>query len=447
MTEHLTDLEIADYLDNPERRSRRQEMEGHLSVCETCRNRIDAAQRFDAEVYGALVADFIAAAKQRVSTPHSLLTQAQQIDAEEREANEFLRGIVGNRRAFERAALRDAPALHSVGIVHVLCDASLKLREREPQHALRLADEAISIARVLSAERYDETSRTEALAESLLERGNVLRYLTRYAESLETLDECETAYRATPLSERPLAMINHVRSIIYMETERIDEASALAAETARIFDRYGDTDRVVHARMVIGGCLYYGRQYHLACDLYRSLLRQARKIDEPLTVALCLMNLAHTETELGEFAGALQHYAEAADLYERIGVRTELLRARWGVADADILMGNMLGGLVRLRKTAAEMLRLGMANDHAKVMLDLAGNLFAIGRVAELPAICADLVRVFNEASMPENARIALAYLDAAVREGAVNRPLIESVADYLDSEQYDAPFIPPLQA
>jgi tetratricopeptide (TPR) repeat protein len=153
-------------------------------------------------------------------------------------------------------------------------------------------------------------------------------------------------------------MINHVRSIIYMETERIDEAASLAAATARVFERYGDTDRVVHARMVIGGCLYYRRQYHLARDLYRALLPQARKINEPLTVALCLMNVAHAETELDEIAGALQHYAEAADLYDRLGVKTELLRARWGVADVEILMGNMTGGLVRLRKTAADMLRL-----------------------------------------------------------------------------------------
>jgi hypothetical protein len=88
-----------------------------------------------------------------------------------------------------------------------------------------------------------------------------------------------------------------------------------------------------------------------------------------------------------------------------------------------------------------------MTNDHAEVMLDLAGNLFAVGRMAELPAICADLVRVFTDAKMPENARIALAYLDAAVRAGAVNRTLIENVAEYLDGEKYDAPFVPSAQA
>lgn len=443
MTSHLTDLEIADYLDGPECCARRAEIEEHLGACQSCRERVDSAERFDTEMNAALMKDFIAAARERAAVPSDLLTQAQRIDAEEREASHFLRDVVASHRGLKRAALAEKPQLHSVGAVRVLCDASLELRERDPQQALRVADEAISIAEVLSAERYDEPTRTEARAAALYERANVLRYLTRYSEALSTLDDCETAYRMTPLSERPLAMIDYVRSTIYMETERIDEAASLAAETVRVFNRYGDTDRVVHARMVIGYCLYHGHHYHLALDLYRALLPHARKTNKPLTIAPCVMNLAHIETELGDFASALQHYAEAADLYDRIGAKTELLRARWGVADAEILMGSITSGLVRLRKTAAEMLRLGMTNDHAKVMLDLAGNLFAVGRIAELPALCADLVRVFTEAKMPENARTALAYLDAAVRAGAVNRPLIESVAAYLDGEKYDAPFIP----
>jgi hypothetical protein len=86
-------------------------------------------------------------------------------------------------------ALTEKPELHTVGTVHVLCDASLKLRERDPQQALRVADVAVAIAEALSPERYNPMTRTEARAAALLERGNALRSLTRYPEALEALEE------------------------------------------------------------------------------------------------------------------------------------------------------------------------------------------------------------------------------------------------------------------
>ena len=158
-----------------------------------------------------------------------------------------------------------------------------------------------------------------------------------------------------------------------------------------------------------------------------------------------MLNLAHAEADLGDYVAAVEHYSQAASLYDRIGSCTEVLRAQWGMADVLVQLSNIPEGIDGLRRAAAEMLALGMTNDHAKVMLDLAGKLYALGELEELPALCADLVGVFTEAKMPENARMALAYLEAAVREGAVSQPLIESVAEYIERENYGAPYAPPL--
>lgn len=444
MSGHLTDKDIADYLDDPED-PRRAEIEAHAAECKECRDTLEVAQNFDAEMDAALVWDFMVAAKRRATaTPLDLIALADQIEAEEREATDYLALIVMSPRGFQRAAISEKAVLHTAGVVRVLCNASRTLREKNPKHALTIADAALAIAALLSPRSYDEVMRADLRAAAHLERANVLRYLGAFPDALRALDASEAEYRTTPIPERPLAMINYVRSLIYLKSERLDEAAMLARESARVFQMYGDDDRVVHARIVVGGCMFYRREYGLARDLFRRLVPQARAIDEPATEARCLSNLANAERELNEFAAALLHYSQAAEAYQRLGLRTEVLRARWGVAKLMVRMGNIPDGIARLRNTAGEMLTLGLTNDHALVMLDAARSLFAIGELEELPMICAELVRVFASSRMPENAHTALAYLEAAVSASAVSVPLIDSVTGYIERADYAAPFVPP---
>ncbi len=232
-----------------------------------------------------------------------------------------------------------------------------------------------------------------------------------------------------------------------MKSERVTEALQLAQECAEIARRYGNDQRVVHARIVTGCCLFLKREYKFARDIFRRLIPMAQKLDEPATVARCLNNLAKAELELGEHVSSLVHFSQAEEMYERLGLKTEILRSNWGAALVAVRMGRIHQGIARLRAAADQMLALGMTNDHALVMLDVADALFAIGNLAEVPSICAGLVRVFGEANMAENARMALAYLDASVRDGVITEPLIRSVKNYLDRENYASPFIPPAAA
>ena len=117
MSEHLTDVDIADYLDDPEGCPRRLEIEAHVAECVPCRDTLSVTQRFDADMDAALMWDFMVAARRRAGTPYSLVALAQQIDAEEREATDYLRSIVMSPYALKRAALSEKPVLHTVGVV------------------------------------------------------------------------------------------------------------------------------------------------------------------------------------------------------------------------------------------------------------------------------------------------------------------------------------------
>lgn len=445
MSAHLDELELSDYADDPEGHPRRAEIESHLAACDGCRETLNVMRSFDEEVDTDMVWQFADATRRRADTvPVELMAKAAEIDAEEHEARDYLRMIVMTPVGLTRAAILDTPTIQTAGMVRLLCETSRELRERNPKHALRLADEAMAVAERLPGEKYDVATRRELRASAWFERANVLRYLGDFTEALRSLDRSEAEYRESLLSDLPMAAIKYTRSVIYMKSERPGEAAKLAEESSRVFALYGENERVMNARFVMGCCLTLSGQHMRACDLFRLLLKQARMLDEPATVARCLSNLANAEMELGRFGEASAHLAEASPIYEQLGLRTEVLRTRWASAFLMLRMGNIADGLGRLRRTAGEMLALGLTTDHALVMLDATSGLFAVGELAELPAICAELVRVFTEAGMPENARMALGYLAAAVSEGAVSEPLIESVKTYIEREEYAAPFVPP---
>lgn len=445
MSAHLTDTELSDYLDNREGYERRAEVESHLAACAECRASLDVLAVFAADLDAALVWEFVDAAERRATEfPAQLRAAAEQLKAEDEKARELLQAIIVTPEGLRRVALSEQRAMHTAGVVRLLCSVSRELREREPKQALALADEALAVAQSLSPDRYTEAVRTELRAGAWFERSNVLRYLGDFSEALHSLDNAEAEYRQVPLADRLLAIVKYTRSVIYMKSERMAEAAKLAEECARVFSLYGDTERVVHARMVVGGCLLYQGKHDLARDLFRRLLPEAESLGDPATVARCLSNLANAQMEVGELGAALDNFERAASMYERLGLRTEVLRSRWGRALLLGMMGDINASVGRLRTIAQDMLDLELLTDYALVMLDAVGILFAVHERSKLPSICSTLVGVFAAAGMPENARMALAYIDAAASVGCLSEPLIVSVKGYLERENYDAPFVPP---
>jgi tetratricopeptide (TPR) repeat protein len=439
---HLTDAQLSDYLAD---RDAYPEVDKHLAECGECRDALDVLAAFNADMDAAMVWEFIVIADRRAAeVPKTLREVAEQLETEAREARDHLQAVVLDPDGLRLAAIAETEAMHTAGVVRMLCTVSRDLRERNPKQALALANEAVAVAECLPAGRYSQSLRGELRASAWLERANVQRYLGDFTEALRSLDQAEAEYLAVPLSDHPLAMVKYVRSVIFMKSERVSEAAKLAEESARVFRLYGDEERVVHAQLVMGVCLVYSGNALLARDLFRRLLPLARTLGEPATIARCLSNLANVEVDAGELGQASDHFAEAAEFYERLGLRTEVLRARWGHALLVLRMGNIDGGVARLRATAGEMLAIGLTNDHALVMLDMVAALFAIDERKALPAICARLESVFREAGMPENARTALAYLNAAMQSGTVSEPLIEDVKKYIEREDYSTPFVPP---
>jgi anti-sigma factor RsiW len=164
MAAHLTQLDIADYLDDAADHLRRAEIRLHLSECDRCTSRLRAAETIDAAVDAEVINEFVVRVARREGK-----SQPADIEAEMLEATAYLSGIVLRPRAFRSAALRSRTSLHTVGVVRLLCEAASFLRRYNSTHAYHIAVDAAAIARTLSPLRYDRTTlnATAAQAESI----------------------------------------------------------------------------------------------------------------------------------------------------------------------------------------------------------------------------------------------------------------------------------------
>jgi tetratricopeptide (TPR) repeat protein len=442
---HYDEAALYDYLDNPEAFARREELETHLAFCEVCRAALDELREFEAALSSTMLWDFADAARRRLP-PDALRSIADLLAAEEADADRYLTPILASPAAFRRANIAAAPNFHSAGVVRKLCQISRELRERQPMHALMLADAAVSIAEQLPSDRYPSAVLEDLRGNAWLERANALRYLGRYPEALDGLDIAERAFTATPVAAYSIALVSYLRAALYVELDRFEEALRLARHAARVFRQFGEDERYVHAKMVEAGVLFHQNRYREALELFTGLTPATRKLGKAETLARLYNNVANCHLALEEFETASSFFGQALSLYEALGLETEKLRTRWSLGSLLVRGGTRVPeGIAKLRDAKAGFEQLGATTDAALVTLDLVEALLALNATREAADLCAGLVENFTHVGMTGSALTALAFLREAVAAGSATPILVRHVRHFI-AQRPDVegrPFVP----
>lgn len=443
MNGHYDEATLADYLDAPDSFADRDVLERHLAACRRCRDLLDELNELEAALQSADL--WTAAEALARDAPESISALAAALAREEELAGQRLARVVDSPILFRRARVTARPELHNAGAVRFLCAQSRALREKQPMHALTLADAAVALCGRLPPERYPATMIAELRGGAWLERANALRYLGRFAEALDALDLADIAYAHTPVATFSLALVQYLRSVVFFETERLDEATRLARRAARVFRQFGEDERFLHAKIVEAGVLFHRNRFAEALALFTSLVGPAKALGDAATIARLYGNIANCYLGLQRRSDACGYFAQALSLYEALGLETETIRTRWSLGRLMVSAGKAADGVGRLREAKREFEALGLTNEAAQVTLDIVEALLATGDSSEVARLCAGLVESFVAAGMTGNSLTALAYLREAVASGHANRGLVEQVRAYLAGgpENAERPFVP----
>ena len=443
MSRHYDENALYEYLDDPRSFAGREELEAHLANCDACRVQLAELRSFDDALSSTAMWDFADAVRRHREPPDEIRSLVDRIAIEDADADQFLTPVLSSPAAFRRANVAARPEMRTAGVVRKLCDVARELRERQPMHALALADAAVAIAEQLGA-TYPPALTRELRGGAWLERANVLRYLGRHPEAIDALDIAERAYDETPVAAYSIAVVQYVRAAVFVELDRFDEARRLARQSARVFRQFGEHERFLHARMIEACVAFHRNQFADALALFRPLVQPAKDLGDPTTLARLYLNIASCHLELQTWDEAHQHLTQALSLYEALGLETEKIRTRWSLGTLLVKTGHVTDGIRRLHDARREFEQLGATTDAALVTLDIVEALLATERPREAADLCAGLVESFTKSGMTGNALTALAFLREAVAAGSATPLLVSHVRSYLRQRVEERPFFPP---
>lgn len=443
MKPHYDEAALYDYLDDPETFRDRAALEVHLGSCGQCRALLAELRSFEDALSSTALWDFADAVRRHSEPPEAIRSIADRLALEDADAEQFLTPILSSPAAFRRANVGAIPEMRTAGVTRKLCAVARDLRERQPMHALALADAAVTISEQLGT-LYPRVVIDELRGAAWLERANSLRYLGRLPEAIDALDVAERAYESTPVAAYSVALVQYLRAAILLELDRHDEARALARLSARVFRQFGEHDRYVRARMLEGCVLFQQSQFGKALSLFRTLVQPAKELADVTTLAHVYLNIANCNLSLESFDEAHQHFMQALSLYEALGLETEKNRTRWSLGTLLVRTGRATEGIQRLHDARREFERLGATIDAALVTLDIVEALLALERPREAADLCSGLVESFTSIGMTGNALTALAFLREAVASGVATPILVKHVRTYLQHGVEDRPFLPP---
>ncbi|HJQ38006.1 MAG TPA: tetratricopeptide repeat protein [Thermoanaerobaculia bacterium] len=379
----------------------------------------------------------------------SIRILAERLAREDTEARETLEPLLGSPAAFRRANLAGNPRMHTAGAVRQLCAESRRLRERQPMHALVVADTAIAIVDLLSPTSYPSLLIDELRGDAWYERANVLRYLGRYPEALDALDLAARAFERSPTAAYAGALVDYLRAVLFVELDRYGDARPLARKSARVFRQFGESERYLHAKIVEASILFHEDRMRESRALFLSLVERAKEIAKPETLARLFANIANCDVRLEQFDSAESYFARALSLYEAVGNESGKIRTRWNLGTLRIAAGDLEEGLLRLREARREFEQLGAHTDAALVTLEIVEALLSTESprdAREAAELCAGLADSFAAVGMTGNALTALSFLHHAFAAGRATPQLVRRIRQYIETrpDQDGRPFVPP---
>lgn len=212
------------------------------------------------------------------------------------------------------------------------------------------------------------------------------------------------------------------------ETER---AMALAHECAEIFADFGELPFVNMARMFEAGVLFASKRFTEAFTIFTDIMAEAELDGDRLTVARCLQCAAECARELGDLHSARDFYNRALTHFEALNVTGDANCVRWAYALSLAADGSIAFAVSELFKVRAVFLSLGMNSRAASAALDVVRIKFDAGE--DVRELCAELIPVFADAGLTQNALEALAYVREQARSGTLTTRRITRVRTYFD--------------
>jgi tetratricopeptide (TPR) repeat protein len=323
----------------------------------------------------------------------------------------------------------------SWALCQLLVQRSLDLVFDQPAQAVDRAELAAFISLRLSA-AYDVHWVLDLRARAHAHLGNARRVLgelrsaeAAFARAEEFLGSSMTG------NEEVRAEILHLKSSLFCQQRRLDDALRLADESLVIYRDRKDAGGI--STVLVKKAKIFEEQGDLETAI--RLLREASgEIDVVQDVRL----RAYARHNLVVCLAASGRYEEARDLlqeikpvFQDVARPLDLVRLHWAEGRIDSGLQNDEAAEHTLWQVRTEFLQRNMAYDAALVSLDLSLILFRHGRTEEIKVLARELIAIFEAQDVRREVFAALYLLQRACEEERISVDLIQQLSRLIESE------------
>jgi tetratricopeptide (TPR) repeat protein len=416
--------------------SNRAASDHHLPACEPCSSRIESFRMIADALADQDVWDDreIRTESGPAATIANLRAFADRMSDEDTLAEAFLQELLAGSRHEWMPRLHEHPEWRTAGVVRKLVDRSYTTVMAMPPDAVEMTSVATTIATELDPADHPSDTIPRLRGSAWRAKAYALYYVGLFSEADAAVATAEAHFNDCAINEYELARVGIVKSLVLRPFERFSEATDAAMASAATFERYGDVEKTVSARLAEVHMLFSRNQYAKAEQILLDLEERISASVHAGTHARVLANLGEATRKLGKFEASIQYYDCASALMDSLGARTETVRIRWSVAIMLAQVGKVSEACGRLRDLTREMEYLGMTSEAAVASLDVVELLLAQNHYEEVSEICRATMQTFELAGLPYTSRAltALAYIREAADQRRADQKLVKNVREYI---------------
>lgn len=303
----------------------------------------------------------------------------------------------------------EGPDAGTAGMVLELLQHMRARLERVPREGLQVTEMALAIAERLDARAYPPHYADNVRGQALRDHAFVLWFMGRFPEARVFADRSAALFATVPCSYYENARLSLVRSLILRNLGEESEAARLCREAGDTFLRLGERSPYVKARMTEGVILYCIGAVQAALDTWLTIegdaaLPELEAVKLQHNIALCRSDLGHPELAIEPLRNCIAHY-------ELLEMSTEKARSRAVLGRVLLATGHAREAHRILREASRELADLGLVYDSMLAAMEEAEALIALGRAAEVPALCREVIARMTAAGIASHAIPALSYL------------------------------------
>ena len=407
----------------------------HLPSCKTCREKLDSFRDLSGILHDASVWDRKLLNEEPVpSTIANLRAFADRMTAEDTRAEAYLNDLLAGPREEWMPRLQQHPEYRTAGVVRKLIAAVSRAVDTMPPDAVEITRLATEIADHVAPtmRASDETAKLRGAA--WRERAFALLYTGAFPEALLAVERADAEFSRCIVDEFDRARVGVVKSLILRAFEKFDDAQPVVSRSAALFQLYGDLERTASATMAQAHLLFSRSDFEGANKILTVLELRLRESGNVETHARVLANLGYAARKMGNVDRAVQYYDLSTQIFDVLGITTELNRNRLNAAVILAEAGRLPDAQSRFETVLADFDSQGMTEEATLARLDIAEILLAQERFVEVEALCQAAMRSLERAGLEYTSRAltALAFMREAAGKRTVTQNLVRGVRDYI---------------